>query len=138
MTGFDFTETKLPTYWNTSFSEICLGMRRPGRKDIRFVVIPKKANSLHSLIADGKYRATSLGRDKWVGLMRGFQNLQPKCKKEGFNPSCTSHPRRVRIGILGNNEADCGTCDSLLGFGLDIARSCGDQSTTTMGYILVK
>ena len=115
-------------------------MRRPGRKDIRFVVIAQKADSLHSLIADGNYRATSLGRDKWIGLMRGFDGLQVNCKKEGFNPSCTSrsHRRRVRIGILGNNEADCGTCDSLLGFGLDIARSCGSRGTTTMGYILVK
>jgi len=139
-TGFDFTETKLPTYWNTSFSEICLGMRRLGQQDIRFVVIPKKADSLYWLIADGNYRATSLGRDTWIGLMSGFQRLQSNCRKEGFNPSCTSssHHRRVRIGILGNNEADCHTCDSLLGFGLDIARSCGDQSTTTMGYILVK
>ena len=137
-TGFDFTETKLPTYWNTSFSEICLGMRRLGQQDIRFVVIPQKADSLHSLIEDGNYRPTSLGRDKWVGLMRGFQNLQPNCRKEGFNPSCISAHRRVRIGILGNNEADCHTCDSLLGFGLDIARSCGDRSTSTMGYILVK
>ncbi|XP_044167696.1 uncharacterized protein LOC122947268 [Acropora millepora] len=138
-TGFDFTETKLPTYWNTSFSEICLGMRRLGQQDIRFVVIPQKADSLHSLIGDGNYRPTSLGRDKWVGLMMGFQNLQPRCNREGFNPSCTSARHgRVRIGILGNNEADCTSCDSLLGFGLDIARSCGDQSTTTMGYILVK
>ena len=113
-------------------------MRKPGRKDIRFVVIPKKADSLHSLIADGNFRATSLGRQKWVGLMCGFDGLQPNCKKEGFNPFCTSHHRRVRISILGNNEADCGTCDSLQSFGLDVARSCGDQRTTTMGYILVK
>ena len=118
-------------------------MRRLGQQDIRFVVIPQKADSLHSLIEDGNYRPTSLGRDKWVGLMRGFQNLQANCKKEGFNPSCTSPRRRVRIGILGNNEADCGTCDSLLGFGLDVARSCGDyrrtlHGTSTMGYILVK
>ncbi|XP_015780269.1 PREDICTED: uncharacterized skeletal organic matrix protein 5-like [Acropora digitifera] len=95
-TGFDFTETKLPTYWNTSFSEICLGMRRLGQQDIRFVVIPQKADSLHSLIGDGNYRPTSLGRDKWVGLMRGFQNLQLNCGKEGFNPSCpTLLPLRV-------------------------------------------
>ena len=113
-------------------------MRRLGKRDISFVVIPQRADSLHSLIVDGNYRPTSLGRDKWVGLMRGFQNLQPNCKREGFNPSCTSHPRRVRIGILGNNEADCRSCDSLLGFGIDRARSCGDQSTSTMGYILVK
>ncbi|XP_015756851.1 PREDICTED: uncharacterized protein LOC107336295 [Acropora digitifera] len=142
-TGLDFTETKLPTYWNTSFSEICLGMRGLGQQDIRFVVIPKKADSLHSLIGDGNYSATFLSRNKWIGLMSGFQNLQGNCRKEGFNPSCTSSPRRVRIGILGNNEEDCGTCDSLLGFGLDVARSCGDYNllshgTSTMGYILVK
>ena len=115
-------------------------MRKPGTQNITFVVIPKKADSLHSLIADGNYRATSLGRDKWVGLMRGFDGLQANCKKEGFNPSCTSrsHPRRVRIRILGNNEADCGTCDSLLGFGLKSARSCGNLKTTTMDYILIK
>ena len=113
-------------------------MRRLGQQDIRFVVIPQRADSLHSLIADGSYRATSLGCDKWVGMMRGFEYLQANCSREGFNPSCTSHHRRVRIGILGNNEADCRTCDSLLGFGLDNARSCGDGRTTTMGYILVK
>ena len=111
-------------------------MRRLGQQDIRFVVIPQKADSLHSLIEDGNYRPTSLGGNKWVGLMNGY--LQANCRKEGFNPSCISAHRRVRIGILGNNEADCHTCDSLLGFGLDIARSCGDGSTSTMGYILVK
>ncbi|XP_067023248.1 uncharacterized protein [Acropora muricata] len=137
-TGFDFTETKLPTYWKTSFSEICLGMRKLGQQDIRFVVIPQKADSLHSLTEDGNYRPTSLGRNKWIGLMSGFGWLQPNCRKEGFNPSCTSHHLRVRIGILGNNEDDCRTCDSLLGFGLDLAHSCGDKRTTTMGYILVK
>ena len=25
-TGFDSQETKLPSYWNTSFTKICLGM----------------------------------------------------------------------------------------------------------------
>ena len=26
-TGFDTQETKLPTYWETNFSKICLGMK---------------------------------------------------------------------------------------------------------------
>ena len=26
-TGFDFRETKLLSYWNTSFSKICFGMK---------------------------------------------------------------------------------------------------------------
>ena len=50
-TGFDSQETKLPSYWNTSFSKICLGMKIG--QQIRFIFINKEANSLYSLIADG-------------------------------------------------------------------------------------
>ena len=57
-TGFDTQETKLPSYWNTPFSKICLGMKIG--KQITFMVIKKQASSLYSLIADGKYRATSM------------------------------------------------------------------------------
>ena len=60
-TGFDSQETKLPAYWNTSFTKVCLGMNIG--QQIRFIVINKQANSLYSLIADGEYRATSLGRN---------------------------------------------------------------------------
>ena len=66
-TGFDTQETKLPTYWNTSFSKICLGMKIG--QQINFVVINKQANSLYSLIADGQYRPTSLGRNTWKTLI---------------------------------------------------------------------
>ena len=66
-TGFDSQETKLPTYWNTSFSKICLGMKVG--QVIKFAIINKAADSLYSLIADGQYRATSLGRDKWKTLI---------------------------------------------------------------------
>ena len=45
-TGFDQMETKLPTYWNTSFSKICLGMKIDQK--LGFIVINKEADSLHS------------------------------------------------------------------------------------------
>ena len=45
----------------------------------------KKAASLHSLIADGKYRATSLGRNKWKKPIGSQASLQTNCNKEGFN-----------------------------------------------------
>ncbi|CAH3021961.1 unnamed protein product [Porites evermanni] len=45
-TGFDSQETKLPSYWNTSFSKICLGMKI--NNQINFIVINKQANSLYS------------------------------------------------------------------------------------------
>ena len=66
-TGFDSQEFKLPSYWKTAFSKICLGMKI-GRQ-IKFIVISQQANSLYSLIADGRYRSTSLGRDTWKSLI---------------------------------------------------------------------
>ncbi|XP_068742458.1 uncharacterized protein [Montipora capricornis] len=135
LTGFDDQETKLPTYWTTAFSEICLGMRK-GKEEVRFIVISEKADSLHSLIADGTFRSTSVTRSKWVSLMLGSLSLQPNCNREGFNAPCAGH--KVRIGILGNNEKDCSSCDSLMGFGLLSGKTCGEHGTATMGYIFVK
>ena len=60
--GFDSQETKLPTYWNTSFSF-----------------------SLYSLIADGQYRHTTLGPGTWKTLVGSQAALQPHYDKEGFN-----------------------------------------------------
>ena len=132
-TSFDSQETKLPTYWNTPFSKVCLGMKVNGQ--LRFTVINSQASSLHSLIADGQYRPTSLGRNKWIALTDSKAYLQPNCNQEGFN---TKASRRARVGILGNNENDCRTCDSAVGFGVD-NRACGDLSSIrAMCYILVQ
>ncbi|CAH3183293.1 unnamed protein product [Porites lobata] len=59
-TLLDHLETKLPTYWRTPFTKICLAMKIGHQ--VNSIVINKQANSLHSLIADGNYRSTSLGR----------------------------------------------------------------------------
>ena len=59
---------------------------------------------------------------------------------------------KARIGIIGNNEKDCRSCDSRIGFGAggkhDDTNTCGnearnkgdngDKHIKTMGYILVK
>ena len=152
MTGFDTQETKLPTYWSTPFSKICLGMRIGHQT--KFVVINKHANSLYSLIADGVYRATSLGRDTWKSLIGSQTSLQINCNKEGFNVQSEEYfgVSRARIGIISNQEDDCITCDSRIGFGTgghpDFSNSCGNEATHSpdngdkhikaMGYILVQ
>ena len=151
MTGFDSQETKLPTYWNTSFSKICLGMKIGQQNN--FIVINKQAESLYSLIADGQYRNTSLGRDTWKNLIGSEASLQAKCNKEGFNVvgSSNSHSK-ARFGILGNEQNDCSSCDSRIGFGTggspDYSNTCGNEATWSpdngvkhikaMGYILVQ
>ncbi|KAL9953881.1 hypothetical protein ACROYT_G041354 [Oculina patagonica] len=101
-TGFDTNETKLPTYWNTPFTKICLGMKIG--QQINFIVVNKRHNS------------------------------------------------KARIGIIGNQENDCKTTDSRIGFGTggfdDDSNTCGNQATHSpdngdkrikaMGYILVQ
>ena len=144
-------ETVLGVSITTPFSKICLGMRIGHQ--IKFVVINQHANSLYSLIADGKYRATSLGRITWKSLIGSQASLQTNCNKEGFNAMCshTSHSK-ARIGILGNNQRICSSCDSRIGFGaggkFDESNTCGNEATYSpdnghkhikaMGYILVQ
>ena len=120
---------------------------------INFIEITKGASSLYSLIADGQYRSTSLGRDKWKSLIGSEASLQYNCNKEGFNAygNDLDHSK-VRIGILGNNENDCDLCNSRIGFGTggtpDDNNACGneagykgdnnDKHIKAMGYILVQ
>ena len=41
-----------------------------------FIAINQQASSLYSLIADGIYRATTLGRDYWKTLIGSQASLQ--------------------------------------------------------------
>ena len=120
---------------------------------IKFTVINVHANSLYSLIADGHYRATSLGRNTWKTLIGSQASLQSDCNKEGFNAVCSSSSHsRARIGFVGNNGNACDACDSRIGFGTagypDDTNTCGnvakhaadngDKFIKTMGYIFVQ
>ena len=150
-TGFDLQEAKIPTYWNTSFSKICLGMKTG--QEIKFFVINKNADSLYSLIADGQYRATSLGRGVWKTLIGSQGSLQSNCNWEGFNAVADNDVNsKARIGLISNNENDCSSCDSRIGFGTGghpadtntcgnaatIVTDNGDKNIKVMGYILIR
>lgn len=119
---------------------------------INFIVIKTHANSLFSLIADGQYRATSLGRDTWKTLIGPQASLQRNCNKEGFNAFVRSNDAKARIGFIANNENSCISCDSKIGFGTggapDYHITCGnvakyepdngDVHIIAMGYIFVQ
>ena len=124
-----------------------------GRQKTNFIVIKMTANSLYSLIADGQYRATSLGRNTWKKLIGSQASLQLNCNKEGFNAvSSLDFQAKARIGIINNQENDCDSCDSRIGFGTggndDDDNTCGNEATyepdngvkhiKAMGYILVQ
>ena len=150
----------MPSYWNTSFSKICLGIKINITGNISFAVIDRQAHSLHSLIADGKKRKTSLGRDAWKALIRSRGSLQKYCNVEGFNvkgkmgSDNVGRGARARIGIISNEFVDCFDCDSRIGFGTggrpDDNNVCGNaadgkwnpdnggKNVTGIGYILVQ
>ena len=120
----------------------------------RFIVFNKQAPSLYSLIADGNYRATSLGRDTWKKLIGSQASLQLNCNKEGFNAFETVLGAQARIGIVSNNQNQCDSCNSRIGFGTggspDDKNTCGNEvdgidepdngekHIKAMGYILVQ
>ena len=148
----------MPSYWNTSFSKICLGINITG--NISFAVIDRQADSLSSLIADGQKRNTSLGRDAWKALIGSRGSLQTYCNVEGFNvegklgSKNVSRRARARIGILSNDFDNCISCDSRIGFGTgglpDDNNVCGNgadgkwkpdnggNNIKAIGYILVQ
>ncbi|XP_028409824.1 uncharacterized protein LOC114532507 [Dendronephthya gigantea] len=140
---------KLASYHNTPFTKICLGMKKVRGAEANFIVLNYTARSLYNVIADGKYRATNAGRAKWMSLVDNAV-LQPHCNMEGFNLSLGSktYPLLLRIGLVGNNEDDCRTPDSLLGFGFIKGKSKWSSGnyrdlrlsvkTKTFGYILVQ
>ena len=139
------------TYWNTSFTKICLGMKVD--QQIRFIAVEQEASSLFSLIADGQHRATSLGRNTWKALIGSEASLQRECNMEGFNVvSSDGFSSKARIGIISNEQNDCSTCDSRIGFGIYGSRlssdRCGnvaqyspdngEKNIAVMGYIFVR
>ena len=128
-------------------------MRIHGEEAIHFILIKKTADSLLSLIADGQFRTTSLGRDTWKMLLGSQGSLQRNCNREGFNVAGKGQWNpKARIGILGNNEDDCISCDSRIGFGTgghpDETNTCGIEAQSgpdngnrhikTMGYIFIQ
>ena len=123
------------------------------REPFHYSHVNKQADSLYSLIANGKYRETSLGRNTWKEMVGANASLQKNCNKEGFNVLCqaTDSPK-ARIGIVSNQQNDCNTCNSRIGFGTggkpDDSNTCGNEANLSpdngvkhikaMGYILVQ
>ena len=90
----------------------------------------------------------------WKTLIGSDASLQHNCNKEGFNTAGSNIAHsKARIGILGNNENDCSSTDSRIGFGTgrahDNSNTCGnyaslwapdngEKNIKAMGYILVQ
>jgi hypothetical protein len=111
----------------------------------RFAVLAIGGSSLRDLMATG-FHPSALGRDGWEAISQG--SLQTFCNVEGVNVATTQ--TWTRLGVLGNETNDCGSCDSFIGFGaryqVNDAYACGNlalwspdhghRRTPLFGYIM--
>lgn len=141
----DTQETKLATYSSSNFSKICLGTKFENQ--FRFIIVNKAADSLHSLIADGTRRSTSVSRAAWRSLFGDASSLEQACNTQGFNVVCQGSNLRVRIGIITNDLYSCYGCSAFIGYG-GPGNGCmnrgspwsdnGNVALKAMGYILIQ
>ncbi|XP_031557784.1 uncharacterized protein LOC116294339 [Actinia tenebrosa] len=144
-TGFDNHETKMPSYWAMPFQSLCVGMKvgKTVGNNLNWALIPYSASSLYDVIAEDKFTLFSIGRNQWMSLIGG-SSLQYNCNVGSFN-----FLGIARLGFFSNDQNDCNTPDSAIGFGFSWhGLSCGNRCTATcsngeklivtFGYILIK
>ncbi len=142
----DATEAKLGGYATMPFVYVRVGMVQ--NQATHWLILPQEADSLAALMSSG-FHATNVGRGAWERLpARG--SLQSNCNREGFNVETTE--ASVRIGIVANNQNDCSSCNSWIGFGATGtttgAVACGNVAANTtdngtrddalFGYVMVR
>jgi hypothetical protein len=111
------TEAKLLPYLATNFTQIRLVFEEGS--SVRSLVIASSGSSLRAVFS-GPSVSTTTGRASWLTLLSSAQ-LQANCNQEGFNLSfpnwAESQNVKVRLGIVGNEQADCESPDSWIGIG---------------------
>jgi hypothetical protein len=142
----DDTEAKLGGYATMPFGYLRVGMVQ--NQATHWLILPLEGASMAAVMTSG-FHATNVGRSAWERLpSRG--SLQTNCNREGINVETAQ--ANVRIGIVANNQNDCTTCNSVIGFGAegnsvgDVA--CGNVADTSpdngtrddalFGYVMVR
>ena len=127
MQRFSRKEFKLNTFFNVPFTEMCLVFRTGSGKRLQtrpvLLSLREEVASLYDVISK-KTPTRVLGSNahsKWEEVLSSGRQaglLQRNCGLQGFNVKAKMFDHaRVRIGILGNNEHDCYSCDSYIGVG---------------------
>ncbi|MBK8696314.1 MAG: hypothetical protein IPN17_29610 [Deltaproteobacteria bacterium] len=113
-TDNSFVEVKSSAFNTVPFDTMLVGFAGNGYD--RNLQLSVSSTSLRQLFAGGQI-GLGVARGTWLNLIPN-STLQPNCNLGGININpAPSTLQRVRIGILGNNEADCLTPDSRLGIG---------------------
>lgn len=145
-TDLSLTEAKSPAFWTVPMTQVRVVMRDGGTDRDLAVSFEQPPSTLHALFA-GPFRATNNSRDEWLGLVASG-SLQTRCQRQGLNNGATG--QALRIGIFGNQEDQCVSCDSLLGIGHSSIASgnvayeqwddsgAGGRDTRTFSFVYVR
>ena len=131
-------EGKFASFNEMKVTSICVGMRTTDENisTTRFKEVKIQTSTLLEMFKDGTEKITTVGRRGWLDLVPDSV-LQPNCNKEGFN-IMSQRRVKVRLGIVANNEDDCGTPNSLIGFGAGSnGDSCGKNVDISCGVFTV-
>ncbi len=120
-TDISMTEAKFASYSTVPFTALLVVVTTDS--SFGSAVLNVTANSLLDAESGG-FTATSLGRANWLALFPGG-GLQANCNQEGIANGSASPYGRVRIGIVGNQESDCGSPDSYAGIGGEVGPGNG-------------
>jgi hypothetical protein len=155
--ALDGNEAKLASFSSMSFTAIRVGMR-DAANNLRWIVVNDSEPSFLSAV-NGSFKTIASGatpRASWSSLIVSpTPSLQPYCNSVVFNRG--AWPLDVRFGFIANQENDCATPDSFIGFGggqlvcwpaganlpAGNVASCGGSPsntirTPTFGYILIR
>ncbi len=136
---------KFRSFLSVPFDELAVGMTQnigltPGenipRTNYTYVTMPHTASSMLSMFQAGERQLSATlagtgttGRNAWKSLIAN-SSLQNNCNRQGVNIG--NNYARVRVGIVGNNENNCGSPDSRIGIG-GRGSACGQDNNNVSG-----
>jgi MYXO-CTERM domain-containing protein len=121
--GLNTEEAKLVSYSSVPMEQARVGFTTNfggGDRyywDYNWVNLDAVGDSFLQVIQPGNYIATGPGRNTWIGAVPGSQP-QAHCNKGGLNAYGNNrNTTRVRVGMIFNQENNCGSPDSRIGMG---------------------
>ncbi|TNE51453.1 MAG: hypothetical protein EP343_04980 [Deltaproteobacteria bacterium] len=125
--AFDRQQALLASYHTVSVSDVLIQMQAKSGDPLRSLVVRKAAKSLYDIIQSGNETSFDVNAYKlaWTSMVVN-PLVQGNCNKEGFNvkgTGTTGNLRRVRIGMIFNDQDSCITTDSFVGIGSEVLSS---------------
>lgn len=148
-TDLTASEAKSPAFWTVPMTQVRVVMREAGddrNMTVSFNPALSNPTTLRALFL-GPYYPTNNPRSAWLGLVSSG-SLQTNCQQQGLNNTVAG--QAMRIGIFGNQEANCLSCDSSLGIGHTSFASgnmaaaayddsgAGGRATRTFSFVFVR